>query len=213
MTNKEQKKELPSGSTYGCVQHLCEVALPILHQTWLVPLPPVFSWNLRAPSYWARSRRITRSRRGIFKILNDSMVWKPTHRTLVRKCWSRALIFCLWGLGLNYTVMGFDCNALLLTDFSLGLSQVGGLPQLGSRRECNRSPNPTAPTTTNCRLHQEINNLSVTENWHLTAKGRLVRSALKNLSCCFPCSTCSGDNEGASGFGTVSLTPLTSSKS
>jgi len=80
--------------------------------------------------------------------------------------------------------MGLDSNALLLMDFSLRVYKAGGLPQLSSPREHNRSPNPTAPTTTNCRLHQEVNNLSVTENWHLTAKGKLVRSVLKSLSCC-----------------------------
>lgn len=108
------------------------------------------------------------------------------HRTSVRKWWSAEAepYFLSVRSWVNYTVMGLDCNALLLTDFSLKLSKAVGLPKLSSQWECHCSLNPTAPTTTNWQLHQQINNLSVTENWHLTAKGRLVRSALKNLSCC-----------------------------
>lgn len=109
--------------------------------------------------------------------------------------------------------MGLDCNALLLTDFSLKHSKTCGLPQLSSEWEWNRFLKPTTPTTTNCRLHQEIDNLSVSENWHLIAKGRLVTSVLKNLSYCLQCCTWSADNEKTSGSRTVRLTPLTSCKS
>lgn len=98
-------------------------------------------------------------------------------------------------------------------DFLLKRSKAGGLPQLSSQQECNQSPNSTAPNTTNCRLHQEINNLSVTEKWHLTAKGRLARSALRNLSFRSLCCTCSVDNESTSGSRTVTLTSLTGSES
>lgn len=136
-------------------------------------------------------------------------------RTLVRKCWSAELghQFFVWGLTLNCTVMGLDCKALLLTDFSLKHSKTCGLPQLSSEWEWNRFLKPTTPTTTNCRLHQEIDNLSVSENWHLIAKGRLVTSVLKNLSYCLQCCTWSADNEKTSGSRTVRLTPLTSCKS
>lgn len=109
--------------------------------------------------------------------------------------------------------MCFDCKALPLMDFLLKRSKAGGLPQLSSQQECNQSPNSTAPNTTNCRLHQEINNLSVTEKWHLTAKGRLARSALRNLSFRSLCCTCSVDNESTSGSRTVTLTSLTGSES
>lgn len=137
------------------MQHLCAVALPILYQTWLVPLSLVFP-KIFIPLVIEPGQEGEKDLRGICKILNNSSVWKSTLTVWKSALWwencsTGALIFCLWDPGLNYNVMDLDNDAtgrLLLSSYSPYPKQV---VCLSSQWERNHSPNPSALSTTNCK--------------------------------------------------------------